>query len=145
MKNNLKCPQCETPMVNSHKKSFAYATSAGVVHVPHMQVMSCPGCKEIIISDSEVKRAEGLLAKKLLHKKVLVAADYGFLLHFLELSAQKAADLFEKDKSTVSRWLSGKTPVDPLVRKLIIEMVREEAEGQHTLREVLNQASDYMS
>jgi hypothetical protein len=122
------------------KKSFPYVSSVGVTQVPHMQVMICPNCDEIVIPDKEVKRAEGLVAKKLLHKKVLGANDYSFLLHFLELSAQEAADLFKKDRSTVSRWLTGKSPIDPLVEKLILEMAREEAQGKHTLREVLSRA-----
>jgi YgiT-type zinc finger domain-containing protein len=140
MKHTIKCPQCDGSMHLEQKKAFPYSTSAGVVTVPQMQIMVCPQCKEIVIPDTEVRRAEGLLARKILHKKVLDANDYGFLLHFLELSAQEAAELFEKDKSTMSRWLSGKTPMDPLVKKLILEMAREAAEGNHTLREVLNRA-----
>src|ERR1039457_4741589 len=135
MRHTTKCPQCDAAMRTENKKSFPYVSSVGVTQVPHMQVMVCPECDEIVIPDGEVKRAEDLIAKKILHKKVLGTNDYGFLLHFLELSAQEAADLFKKDKSTMSRWLSGKSPMDPLVEKLILEMAREEAQGQHTLRE----------
>ena len=140
MKYSIKCPQCETLMHDEHKKSFTYSSSVGVINVPQMHVMVCPKCKEMMIADSEVRRAEGLLAKKVINKKVLSSNDYAFLLHFLGMTAQETAALFEKDKSTVSRWLSGKTPIDPLVKKLIFEMAREAIDGQNTLREVLNKA-----
>lgn len=123
-----KCPSC-------HAKKMKPGTAdltrniGGVTFKAKVPVERCGACKEWFVSHDDGRRFEIAVALAVATQGLDSADSFKFMRKAMELRAVDLAELLAVTPETVSRWETGKVPVERRALALLQSLVVEYADG----------------
>jgi YgiT-type zinc finger domain-containing protein len=92
----------------------------------------CASCGETYIAGSVAERADLVVASRLLNLGIASGAAFRFLRKALGVRALDLAALLGVDAATISRWETGKVPVDRCALTTLAAAASERLDGRDT-------------
>lgn len=126
------CVECKGPLRVDHSEN--HYTIGEVEIAVTVPARRCAECKTAYVSGPVSEAAELFVASQLLGRGIATGAAFRFMRKALGLRATDLADLLDIDAATVSRWETGKVPVDRAALATLSAAASERLEGHsHTI------------
>lgn len=129
----MRCSNCGSSAFPSKRENWHY-TDCGLsgVTLLGVEVHRCPKCGEVEVIIPRLPELHRLLADLIIRKKTaLVGEEFRFLRKHLGFSSTDFAGKLGVTLETVSRWESGKHPVDPVADRLVRVLVGTSKPVEH--------------
>ena len=123
-----KCPSCQAKKMRPGKAELT-RTLGGVTFKAKVPVERCGACKEWYVSYDDGRRFEIAVALAVANQGLDSADAFKFMRKATELLAVELAELLAVTPETVSRWETGKVPVERRALALLQALVADYADG----------------
>lgn len=125
MKN---CPLCKKGPLHKTDQPD-HLDVAGHVFTTSLPALTCEACGESTIAGPELQRFERAAARALAERGNAGGEAFRFMRKAIGLAANDLAALLGTTPETISRWETGKHPLDPMAWRALALLVREVAAG----------------
>jgi putative zinc finger/helix-turn-helix YgiT family protein len=123
-----KCPLCKGGPLRKADHPDRIAV-AGHVFAASLPVVTCETCGEGTTAGADLERFERAVALALAERGKASGEAFRFMRKASGLAANDLAALLGTTPETISRWETGKRPLDPVAWRALALLVREVAEG----------------
>jgi putative zinc finger/helix-turn-helix YgiT family protein len=102
---------------------------AGHVFTTSMPALTCDACGESTFAGLDIQRFERAAARALAQRGQVNGEAFRFMRKAIGLAENDLAALLGTTPETISRWETGKHPLDPVAWRALALLVREVSEG----------------
>lgn len=131
-----KCPLCKKGSLRKTDRPDRIEV-AGHVFTTTLAALTCDACGESTIAGPDLERFERAAARALAERGEASGAAFRFMRKAVGLAANDLAALLGTTPETISRWETGKHPLDPMAWRTLSLLVREASEGSMAGLEML--------
>ncbi len=132
----MRCAMCGKGTARSARIEMK-RTVAGHVFTATVRGRACDACDEAFYDDAVVARVDLAIARALVDADLGSGEAFRFVRKVVGLQANELAALLAVTKETVSRWETGKVPIDRGASALLAMMLLDREAGTTTTQDAL--------
>lgn len=131
-----RCPVCKSGRLRKRETTERLST-CGHTFSARLETLECSACGERLASAANLERFELRVAVELARAGLASGEAMRFMRKTLGLQALELAELLRVTPETVSRWETGKQPMDHRAMAVMGALVIERFEGRSAMHDTL--------